>query len=95
MSGVSKEETYGAEVTIKNRIIETPRVKDLNLIVYGMDGQQGPAGQRREPYSIFGDTLYGKRNDTRACITEPLCCGAEMNTTLSTYDTSINFLKNE
>ena len=33
----------------------------INTIVCGMDGQQGPAAQHWELYSIFCDNLYGKR----------------------------------
>ena len=33
----------------------------MHIVVYGMDGQQGPAGQHREVYSIACDNLYGKR----------------------------------
>ena len=33
---------------------------DMHTIVYGMDGQRGPAVQHRELYSIFCDNLYGE-----------------------------------
>ena len=32
----------------------------MHSIVYGIDGQLGPAEQHKELYSIFCDNLYGK-----------------------------------
>ena len=48
--------------------------------VHGMVGQQGPV-EHRELYPIFRDHLCGKRmkeNGLCICITELLCCTAEI-----------------
>ena len=50
----------------------------------------------RELYPIFCDHLYGKRigkrMDKYICITESLCCAAEINTTLSINCTSMKLV---
>jgi len=58
----------------------------MHIEVYGMTGQWGPAAEHRELRPIFYDNLYGKRKGKRMdvciCITESLCCTAEIITTL-------------
>ena len=58
----------------------------MHTRVYGIVGQQGPAVYYRELYTIFSDNLHGKRiwkkMDVCVCITESLCCAAEIITTL-------------
>ena len=53
----------------------------------------GPAVEHRELYPIFCDNLYEKRIwkriDMGICITESLCCTAEMITTLEINSSSI------
>ena len=47
--------------------------------------KQGPTAQHRELYLVFCNNLQGKvseKIDTYVCITEPLCCTPETNTTL-------------
>ena len=53
----------------------------IHTMIYGMDGEQGPAVQHREIYSIFCDNLYW---NAYVCvyITKLICCAAEINTTL-------------
>ena len=53
----------------------------MHTTVYGMDGQQEPAVQHRELYSIFCNNLYRKESE-KECISELLYCTAEINTTL-------------
>ena len=58
----------------------------VHTIVYGADGQQGPAVQHRELSPIFFDNIYKKRILNRMgmciCITESFCCTAEIITEL-------------
>ena len=54
----------------------------MQTIIYRMDKQQGPTVQHRELYSISCDKPYGKEHKKYVCITESLCCTAEINTTL-------------
>ena len=57
----------------------------IRTLVYGMVGQQGPAiYSTRNLYAIFCDNLCGKTISKRmdVCITESLCCTAEIITTL-------------
>ena len=58
----------------------------IHTIVYGMNGQWGPAVQHRGFSSIFCDNLQGKkiweRMNMCTCITESLCCTVEINTLL-------------
>ena len=58
----------------------------MHAIVYGMDGQQGPAVEHRDLYSTFCDNLYVKRTwkrmDMYICVNESLCRTAEIITTL-------------
>ena len=58
----------------------------MHTVVYGMDGQWGTSVEHRELYPIFCDNLCGKRIQKRMdaciCITELLCCTAEIITTL-------------
>jgi len=60
-------------------------------------GQEGPAVEHRELYSVRWDHLYGKRIGKRmdVCIytAESLCCTAEIIPTLEINCTSINLLK--
>ena len=64
-------------------------------VMYGMTGHWGPAVQHREPYPVFCGGLcgkiIGKRMDVYICVTESLCCTAEMITTCK----STILLKNE
>ena len=57
----------------------------MHTEVYEMIGQWGPAAEHRELYPIFCDNLCGrriwKRMDVWTCITESLCCTAEIITT--------------
>ena len=58
----------------------------MHTEVYGMTGQQEPAVQHRELYTIFFDNRYGKKirksMDMCICRTESLCGAAEIITTL-------------
>ena len=59
---------------------------NIMTVIYGMTGQQGPAIEHRENYPIFSANLCGKRIwnivDVHICITELLCCIAEIIATL-------------
>ena len=65
----------------------------MYTVVNEMTGQWGPDIQHRELCTIYCDNLYGKRIwkriDLCICITEWLCCMAEIITTLYTNYTSI------
>ena len=58
----------------------------LQADVYGMIGQWGPAVQHRELYPLFCDNLCGnriwKKMNMCICMTESLCCTAEIITNL-------------
>ena len=48
-----------------------------------MDKQQGPTLEHRELYSVSCDKPNGNEYEKEyICITESLCCMAEINTTL-------------
>ena len=65
----------------------------VHTAVYGMIGQWGPAVQHREFYPISCDSLRAKsiwkKTDVYTCITESLCCTADIVTTLYLNRTSI------
>ena len=59
----------------------------MHTIVYGMDGQWGPTVKHRELYQYSVITyIYEKKNwkkmDVCICISESLCCIAEIIMTL-------------
>ena len=58
----------------------------INTAVYGTIGQWAPAVEHREPHPRLCDDLRGKRvrkgMDVSTCVTESLCCAAEIITTL-------------
>ena len=58
--------------------------QQLQTIIYRIDKQQGPTVQHRELYSISLINHNGKEYEKEymyICITESLCCTAEINTT--------------
>ena len=60
----------------------------MNIVVYGMTGQQGPAIQHRELYSVFCDKSIREKNLEKEGIYVYIqdnwitCCRAEINKTL-------------
>ena len=71
----------------------------MHTTVCGMDSQQAPAVQHRDPYSIFRANLRGKKirktMAIRIWVTEALCGTAEINTMFHINYISITFKKNE
>ena len=71
----------------------------IYTVVYRTIGQQGPAVKYKELYPIFYDNLYGnrilKRIDVFICITESLCCTAEIiiinSISIKLFKKSLNF----
>ena len=56
----------------------------MQTSIYRMDRQQGPTVEPRELHSLSSDKPQWKRVGERTgiCITELLCCTAEINATL-------------
>ncbi len=58
--------------------------EQMQSTIERMGERQGPAVEPRELYSSSRDQLVEKKKkkDTNTCITESVCCTAEINTTL-------------
>ena len=56
----------------------------MQTITYRRDNQQGPTVEHRELYSVSWETITEKniKKNVYMCITDSLCCMAEINTTL-------------
>ena len=80
-----REQTYGCQGGWWERDGVGVWGQQMQTIICGRDKQQGPNVQHRELYSIFYDKPMEKnilKKKAYICITESLCCTAEINTTL-------------